>query len=82
MFDDEIKIVYNGTEFVLENTKYSGADWGNWDDIDRTWDDVWNDFEKEIESKNKKCNHVWKATHLIVTTVYDCEKCGAKKEEE
>lgn len=76
------RIIYNGTEFVLDTAKYSGSDWGNWDDQDKTWDDIWGDFEKEIDSKKKKCNHVWKATQLVFTTVYDCEKCGAKKEEE
>jgi hypothetical protein len=27
------------------------------------------------------CNHAWKATVLIISTVYDCSKCGIKKED-
>ena len=30
---------------------------------------------------DNKCNHNWKSTKLIITTVYDCTKCGQKKEE-
>lgn len=72
------KIVYTGTEFVLSSDWEDGwnKDWTN------EWEDMWHDFEKEIEKKNKKCKHEWKPTHLIVSTVYDCIKCGAKKEEE
>lgn len=27
------------------------------------------------------CYHDWKATVLIISTVYDCCKCGVKKED-
>jgi hypothetical protein len=44
-----------------------------------TW---YEDYYKETEAeKQKYCKHVWKPIPLIITTVYDCTKCGAKKEE-
>jgi hypothetical protein len=39
------------------------------------------DEEDYTYSTPKKCNHEWKATELILTIVYDCKLCGAKKEE-
>lgn len=47
---------------------YSGYYHNSWDSFDR-------------ESKEKKCQHKWKATVLIVSTVFDCELCGIKKED-
>jgi hypothetical protein len=48
------------------------------------WD--WEYNEAYIDSEwdmdyTPKCKHKWKATTLIVSVVYDCELCGAKKEE-
>jgi len=49
------------------------------------------DTEEELELKydapwiteyETKCKHKWKATELIFSTVYDCETCGIKKENE
>jgi hypothetical protein len=37
--------------------------------------------EAEITWQQKVCFHNWKATLLIISTVYDCTKCGVKKEE-
>lgn len=31
--------------------------------------------------KEKSCNHEWKAVELIYSTVYDCKKCGMKRED-
>jgi hypothetical protein len=31
---------------------------------------------------SKSCHHEWKETKLIFSTVYDCKKCGKKKEDE
>lgn len=31
--------------------------------------------------QQKVCIHLWKPTILIISTVYDCSKCGIKKEE-
>lgn len=41
---------------------------------------------KEEESEKltwtqKFCTHEWKKTQLIISTVSDCVKCGAKKED-
>jgi hypothetical protein len=75
--DPKQQIVYNGTEFILASS------WGNdWSKDWESWDNSWTDFEKDIDSKYKKCKHEWKSTQLIITTVYDCVKCGAKKEDE
>ena len=46
-------------------------DWA-WEDDDPILDPSYID--------NKKCRHKWKSTKLIVTTVFDCEICGCKKE--
>lgn len=38
--------------------------------------------EEEFPTWNQRvCIHLWKPTILIVSTVYDCSKCGIKKEE-
>ena len=40
------------------------------------------DIEKiEIEYDKLYCSHEWKGTLLIYSTVYDCIKCGIKKED-
>lgn len=31
--------------------------------------------------QQKVCIHLWKPTILIISTVYDCSKCGIKKED-
>lgn len=38
------------------------------------------DVEKEYDKMY--CNHEWKGTLLIYSTVYDCMKCGIKKEDQ
>jgi len=54
-----------------------------------SWDDDY--FSKELEPpkipkddvidwNQKYCFHEWKSTLLIISTVYDCKKCGVKKE--
>lgn len=41
--------------------------------------------EEEDNSKitwtQKFCTHDWKATQLIVSTVYDCRRCSVRKED-
>jgi hypothetical protein len=54
--------------------------------------DSWYDYEwlKQLteetfpKDKNqpKQCEHEWLAVRLIYSTVYDCKKCGCKKESE
>lgn len=44
------------------------------------------DYEWVVKTPMKsilsgKCYHDWKETKLIFTSVYDCKKCGRKKEE-
>lgn len=41
---------------------------------DLSWD--WDD----AQPPTLRCAHQWKATTLITSTVYDCTKCGIKKE--
>jgi hypothetical protein len=35
---------------------------------------------KDIDWNQKMCYHEWKSTVLIISVVYDCAKCGVKKE--
>jgi hypothetical protein len=57
--------------------------------FDDDWDiyDKWNNSDRysecsnEDSKPNKYCRHEWKPTVLIISTVYDCKKCGIKKEE-
>lgn len=37
--------------------------------------------ENDIAWNQKVCYHDWKPTVLIISTVYDCTKCGIKKED-
>lgn len=90
--DEDYEIRYNGTDFeivpidksktnldnILDTLNYQAGEWEK--DWLTDWDDEsWDQIEKEkIE---KKCNHEWKPTHLFFSIVYDCTKCGAKKEE-
>lgn len=90
--DDNFEIIYNGLDFeivpidkskkelnhIFDSLNYEAGEWEkdwltDWDDDD------WNRPEKE--SNEKKCNHEWKPTRLFFSVVYDCVKCGAKKEE-
>lgn len=48
----------------------------NWDDYDPN---PWN-WESDAQPPTLRCAHQWKATTLITSTVYDCTKCGIKKE--
>jgi hypothetical protein len=48
----------------------------NWDDYDpNPWQ-----WEGDAQPPTLRCAHQWKATTLITSTVYDCTKCGIKKE--
>ena len=48
-----------------------------WDwDYNKSYVD--NDWDMDY---TPKCKHKWKAVLLLTSTVYDCEHCGAKKEE-
>jgi hypothetical protein len=38
------------------------------------------DSEEDISWTQKTCYHDWIPTVLIISTVYDCRKCGVKKE--
>ena len=49
-------------------------------DWETDWLNDWNKIEEDLTSK-KECKHEWVATKLIFSTVYDCKKCGAKKDE-
>lgn len=50
-------------------------------EIERMWQDMGMTTGKG-NSYKRKCVHKWKSTLLIRTTVFDCELCGAKKEDE
>ena len=85
--DGDYEIIYNGVDFEivpkfknnthsLDGAKYSISD-SEWES---EWLNEWREVEKDLTHKNK-CNHEWKATQLLFSTVYDCHKCGVKKEE-
>lgn len=38
-------------------------------------------IQKDIDWRQKVCYHEWKPTLLIISVVYDCVKCGIKKED-
>jgi hypothetical protein len=51
-------------------------------DFEIDWDNMYTDKETEIvPDVNEYCFHEWKPIALIFTTVYDCKKCGKKKED-
>lgn len=37
--------------------------------------------KSDLSWTQKICIHNWKATVLIISTVYDCTKCGIRKED-
>ena len=37
--------------------------------------------DAEVYSQNKFCFHEWKPIVLIISTVYNCSKCGVKRED-
>jgi hypothetical protein len=39
------------------------------------------DGKVNITYTQKYCDHKWKCTILIISNVYDCVKCGIKKED-
>jgi hypothetical protein len=86
--NEEVEIVYNGTTFEIvpvKNPKFKPDPhtFMYYDDEDSNpWGEFWYDEDvfKKPEKKDK-CNHEWKATQLLFNTVYDCVKCGVKKEE-
>lgn len=87
--DEDYEIIYNGTDFevvprsktdnnvqtVYETMGQMGFDWST------EWDTDWLGDVVNDDSKETKCKHEWKATQLVFNTVYDCKKCGAKKED-
>lgn len=93
--DEDYEIIYNGTDFEIVPITKSKKDKSsfNMDDLyevanqlgfesedwETDWLQDWNTIEKDLTEK--KCKHEWKATQLVFNTVYDCIKCGAKKEE-
>jgi hypothetical protein len=56
---------------------------GSWlEDYDYyTSPDAGYEDHSNITWTQKTCFHDWKATQLIISTVYDCKKCNVKKEE-
>lgn len=93
--DEDYEIIYNGTDFEIVPIDKSKKDKASFnmndlydvasqmgfdsDDWETDWMNDWNTIEKDLTEK--KCKHEWKATQLVFNTVYDCVKCGAKKEE-
>lgn len=54
-------------------------DW--WVDPDEYQQESSNTSQKDIDWRQKVCYHEWKPTLLIISVVYDCIKCGIKKED-
>jgi hypothetical protein len=54
-------------------------DW--WIDPDEYPPPIPKEAEEKLSWVQKFCNHNWKATELIVSIVFDCTKCDAKKED-
>jgi DNA-directed RNA polymerase subunit RPC12/RpoP len=44
------------------------------------WAYLEEETEKSIEYKRQRCWHNFKPILLLISTVYDCEYCGIKKE--
>lgn len=45
------------------------------------WESEESKQENEDQNQEKSCKHSWKPIKLVVSIVFDCEKCGMKKEE-
>jgi hypothetical protein len=58
-------------------------DW--WIDPDGYYDDIVKKDESvknnDIPKTQQLCYHDWKPIVLIISTVYNCSKCGVKKED-
>lgn len=68
----------------MSNKMYEGynaslADWERYIiEIDKETAFPWTTYQStKIE---KSCNHEWKETRLVISSVYDCKLCGEKKE--
>jgi hypothetical protein len=80
--EEEYEIVYNGTTFEMVpvgSGGLQGHDLSGYLYDEEDGSSYWDDWVKE--TKESKCNHEWEATQLFFSTVYDCVKCGAKKED-
>lgn len=64
-------------EIKLDDTSscYSTSYGNYWDDYDY-WDN-----SDDAKTSSGKCAHEWVPSLLLTTTVYDCAKCGMKKED-
>jgi hypothetical protein len=51
-------------------------------DFEIDWDQMQDTRTDELElNYPQSCTHEWTPIALIFTTVYDCKKCGKKKED-
>lgn len=48
--------------------KWEGAEWVR-------------EYDCDLPPKLPNCNHEWRPVLLLISTVYDCKKCGIKKEQ-
>jgi hypothetical protein len=53
-------------------------DW--WIDPDEYQEEPIKNYRSDIDWNQKVCYHDWKPILLIITVVYNCTKCGIKKE--
>jgi hypothetical protein len=71
---------YQQVEMIMQGSN-PDDDFGtidiNWDEYDSY--NSWN-WEADAQPPTLRCAHQWKPTVLITSTVYDCAKCGIKKE--
>jgi hypothetical protein len=55
--------------------------WFDPDNYSDTTEEKAKSSDKDIDWNQKRCYHDWKSTILIISVVYDCKKCGVKKED-
>jgi hypothetical protein len=55
--------------------------WFDPDNYSDTTEEKDKSSDKDIDWNQKRCYHDWKSTTLIISVVYDCKKCGVKKED-
>lgn len=53
----------------------------DWDLYDKWQGSDWSPEWRDEPPPVPLCNHEWKSILLITSTVYDCKKCGMKKED-
>ena len=56
-------------------------DW-KWEDYDFDYGNAEPLELSSLQATAAGCSHEWKATLLIFSSVYDCVKCGKKKEDQ